>query len=209
MKPLDLTGQKFGRWTVLFLGNHRGHLRYWRCRCECGTEKEIYAGSLKDGRSLSCGCLSIEKLKVIKATHGHTRGYKTTPEYRAWRHMNTRCYNPNCPMFYRYGGRGIQVCDRWRDSFEVFLADVGPRPSPNHSINRIDNDGNYEKGNVCWTTNQEQCRNRSSNHFITANGVSRSLTEWSELTGIGGPTIRKRLKLGWPPERAVSEPVRR
>jgi hypothetical protein len=131
-----------------------------------------------------------------------------SPEYRAWSSMLSRCSNPKVPKFPRYGGRGIAVCARWRESFENFLADVGRRPSSEHSIDRWpNNDGNYEPGNVRWATLEEQGRNRSVNRMLTLNGVTLCITEWSEKTGLPYHVIWGRLKLEWSDECALTVPL--
>lgn len=125
--------------------------------------------------------------------------------YYAWYHMIRRCSDPLDPAFMRYGGRNITVCMRWRKSFHAFAEDVGERPSPRHSIDRIDNNGNYEPGNVRWATRKEQQRNRKGNHLVNANGITRSVAEWSEALGVSWATVAERLKHGWSPERAVTQ----
>ncbi len=121
--------------------------------------------------------------------------------------MVQRCHNPKNHAYSRYGGRGIEVCQRWRDSFVDFMADVGPRPSLAHEIDRIDNEKGYAPGNVRWATSKQQGRNRSTNHRITALGETLCIVEWSERTGLSKETIRQRLKRGWSPERAVTAPL--
>lgn len=131
-------------------------------------------------------------------------------EHRCWATMLSRCYNPNRDNYQHYGGRGITVCDEWRNSFAAFFAHVGLKPTPKHSIDRFPNkNGNYEPGNVRWANQSEQCRNQRDNRIITANGESITLAEWAERTGISKDAIRVRLGLGWTPERAISEPVER
>jgi hypothetical protein len=132
-----------------------------------------------------------------------------TPIAAVWRAMIARCHNEKNGAYYRYGGRGIQVCQRWRESFEAFLADMGPRPSPKHQIDRINNDGNYEPGNCRWATVIVNSRNRSDNNRLTFNGETKTLAEWSEITGIPYGTLWKRLKDGWTAERALTESLRR
>lgn len=136
--------------------------------------------------------------------HGDTRGGRISPEYRIWRGIKTRCLNPSDHSYPGYGGRGITICDRWRDSFEDFLADVGRRPSPKHSIDRINNDGSYEPGNVRWATPTEQQLNKMNNAVLTLNGVTRCQSEWSALTGVSQVTISARLRRGWIVEQALT-----
>lgn len=132
-----------------------------------------------------------------------THGRKGTPEYRSWGAMRTRCNNPNIAAYYRYGGCGITVCDRW-DKFENFLADMGPRPSLSHTLDRIDPHGNYEPGNVRWATKKMQGRNRRNTAWITAYGTRMSLGDWAEAHGLSEETIRWRVTKGWSPEASVA-----
>jgi len=161
---INLTGERFGRWVVLEMvqERHRGQL-CWRCRCDCGTEEMLPGFILRSGKSKSCGCLRRE-MGVARGgasrRHGEGMNGKETPEYRAWTNMLSRCRNPNHKMYPDYGGRGISVCKRWELAYENFLTDVGRRPTEFHSIDRINNDGNYEPGNVRWATYQEQNRNQ-------------------------------------------------
>jgi len=138
-------------------------------------------------------------------THGATVNRQPTPEWNSWRGMVERCTNPNHKHWAHYGGRGIRVCDRWL-GFAAFLADMGAKPTPEHSIDRINNDGNYEPGNCRWATRHEQARNKSTTRHITAHGKTLTLTEWGRTSGIPVPTIHERLRHGWDTERAVTEP---
>ena len=145
----------------------------------------------------------------LRRAGGKVRG-KPTPEFRVWTAIKTRCYNPNFKDFYRYGGRGIIVCERWLHSFQNFLADMGPRPSAKHSIDRFpDNDGNYEPGNCRWATGKEQSRNRRSNRILAHNGESLTIVEWSERTGVPHDTLIARIEAGWDIETAMSKPVKK
>lgn len=184
----DLTGKVFGRWTVLRLIEH--HRTKWLCRCECGLERAVYPSPLISGRSTGCArgrcnCRYINGNRTGKAgysEHGprvQTRkprspqGRRTRlPEYAAWRSMKSRCLNPNVKYFEHYGGRGITVCPPWLNSSEQFIRDMGPRPSPKHSLDRIDNDGNYEPSNCRWATKQEQRQNQRSKKKVQADLAS-------------------------------------
>lgn len=198
----DITGRKFGRLTVTKHSHRKGAHQFWLCRCDCGNDKAVRTDHLQQGRVRSCGCLHKELASKRAATHR----LSGTVMHRLWLGMHNRCRNPNEPGYKNYGGRGIDVCERWR-TFENFLADMGPRPSDDHSIERIDNDRGYEKSNCRWATNKQQCNNQRRNKRITAFGRTKNLGQWSEETGIERRTISFRLKSGWPPEEAVATPV--
>lgn len=132
-----------------------------------------------------------------------------TPEYTVWAGMVQRCEDVKCKSYPRYGGRGIKVCKQWRYSFVAFVRDVGPRPSPQHSLDRINNNGNYEPGNCRWATAQEQQRNSRWTRRLTFKGQTKCLVEWATVTGIEFRTLWKRLDLGWSVAKALSTPVRR
>jgi hypothetical protein len=160
----DLTGQRFGSWTVLTMtAERRGRNVVWLCRCDCGQQVYVDGGNLRSGISKNCGCHRRDVLIACNAVHGLASRENTHELFHTWLHMIDRCENPNNPDFYLYGGHRIpvMVCERWRTSFPNFLADMGERPSPKHSIDRYpDTNGNYEKSNCRWATPRQQRRNQ-------------------------------------------------
>jgi len=195
----DLAGRVVGRWTVVeYVGKS-----YWKCRCECGTVKNVFTGNLTASKTLSCGCLRKEVVSVTSRTHGLSK----TAEYRVWAGMKRRCQNKNDKAYADYGGKGVTVCQQWSDSFESFLADVGKRPSAKHEIDRIDNSKGYEPGNCRWATRSAQANNKTNNRPITFNGTTQTLAAWGRATGIGSVTIQFRLDHGWTIERALTTPA--
>jgi hypothetical protein len=196
----NLDGQRFGRLVVI--NEIQGHKRKQMvaCRCDCGNTKAVRASSLLRGDTRSCGCLSREILVARSTKHAMTE----TPEYRAWVAMNNRCRNARQKGYHRYGGRGIKVCSRWVHSFDNFYADMGPRPSQKHSIDRIDNNGDYAPENCRWATATEQGNNRESNHNISWNGETRTIVTWARTRGIKASTISKRISCGHSPQDAIA-----
>jgi len=203
-KFIDRTGQKIGRLTfVKPNGRDRfGHL-LWLVKCDCGKTLTRLGSSIVGGRISSCGCLFREVLLRTHSTHRHSFGGRITQEYRAWTNMKQRCLNPKSLNFVNYGGRGIKVCDKWIHSFENFFQDMGPKPSAVFSIERINNNGNYEPSNCKWASRREQNINRRNTGFFTALGQSKTIRQWSELTGLPIGTIRSRIKHGFLPDEVV------
>lgn len=201
-RRVDLTGQKFHRLTVIGMVTVNGK-GACECICDCGAKKTVDSYGLRSGQTKSCGCYNREIASIRHKTHGLRRA----PEYAVWRAMLQRCEDKNQPFFFRYGGRGISVCERWH-SFENFIADMGRRPSSMHTIERGRNDGNYEPSNCYWATRKEQARNRSSSRIVTIAGVSKTLAEWSEISGIRSVTIAWRLRHGYPESLLLSPAVK-
>jgi hypothetical protein len=199
---VDLTGQRFGRLTVIRRGQNgsRGEVRWW-CECSCGKSCVLVFGfSLRGGDTKSCTCLTRERF----LSHGRS----SSPEHKAWIALKQRCSNPKLSSYPYYGGRGIRVCERWMNSFENFLTDMGPRPSAEHSIDRLDVNGNYEPSNCIWSDPRQQARNKRNSLLVAHNGETLHINEWSERTGINPATLRKRLlTLSWTPKRAFETPA--
>lgn len=208
-KFTDITGLRFGRWTVLRYSHSDQHrFTQWECRCECGTVRVVSRQGLRSGKSQSCGCLHVERHTARLITHGMTND--PTGTYRVWKQIISRCNCPSATHFNHYGGRGIKVCDAWsgREGFATFARDMGTRPSPTHSIDRIDVNGNYEPGNCRWATNRDQCRNKRTTHILTHEGESLCVTDWAAKRGWKVEVIHTRLRLGWSVEKTLSEPVK-
>lgn len=200
----DISGHRFGLLTVIAPISKIPSGVCWLCRCDCGNECLMSGHNFRWGKSKSCGCLRLARVKETNSTHGMSN----TPTHKVWLSMRTRCENPNDKRFDRYGGRGITVCDRWQD-FEAFLADMGERPSLAHSIDRIDNDGSYTPENCRWATSTQQVRNRSTTLLQEYNGITKPLADWADELGISYQTLFQRIhKLNWPIDRAMTEPVR-
>lgn len=210
---LNLIGQTYGRLTVTSRTTPPGESPFWVCACSCGSKTIVPSNSLRTGNTKSCGCLQRERAAETqrrRITHGHTRNRTSSPEYRAWLGIHSRCTDPNNKSWPRYGGRGITVCIRWK-TFETFFEDMGKRPvgtqgkRARYSIDRINNGGNYEPLNCRWASVATQQTNRSNNRNITVDGVTHCLREWSRISGVGWATIRYRIDHGWGPKRAIHQ----
>lgn len=173
--------------------------------CDCGRRHEASVSAVVSGQIRSCGCLQLERVTASIRQRATTHGMsKSAPEYYVWGSLKQRCLNPNVRNWADYGGRGIKVCDRWRDSFEAFYADMGPRPSPSHSIDRIDNDGDYTPQNCQWSALQFQAVNRRCNIVVECQGRQMALSEAARISGVKYSTARMRLKKGWSVEAALT-----
>lgn len=185
----NLAGRQFGRWTVLDQWERRRRPSgvtaiYWRCLCSCGREGWQSSSTLGSGNSRSCGCLKDEVCIKRSTTHGQASRKSRSREYSSWACMLNRTYNPNSKCYDRYGGRGVKVCDRWKDSFENFFADMGNKPSPDLSLDRIDPNGDYIPSNCRWASITTQARNKSTTINVNYQGTTMSLAEACELAGV-------------------------
>lgn len=206
------SGQVFGRITVI---EYHGKKK-WRCRCSCGQTLNINGSSLLQGNTKSCGCYKIDLVAAMNRSHGLTE----TSEYSAWCHLKARCLNKNNPAYPDYGGRGIMVCERYRESFANFLVDIGPKPAMELSLDRTNNDLGYSCGvcqecqangwpfNIRWATASQQILNSSRAHFVTFNDETLPISEWAVRLGVNVGTLSQRLKK-YPPEIAFTKPKKR
>lgn len=210
---IDLTGQKFGKLTVIerspdHIQTSGKHITMWRCRCECGKEINTYTQTLRNGEAKSCGCL---RRNIIEK-----HGMSNTKLFRIWSGIKSRCYNLNNKKYQDYGARKIIMCPSWLDKdngFNNFYNDVSKLShfgEQGYSINRIDNNGNYEPSNVEWSTYIEQNNNRRNNRFIEYNGEIHTIAEWARKTGIKANALRIRIdRLRWDIQQAFTTPVKK
>ena len=201
MRPSkDLTNQKFGRLTAIKRIKSKKNAK-WLCKCDCGNTVEVYAFNLTRGNTKSCGCYHKDRTSEAKLIHGE----RYTRLFNIWAGMKARCYNKTDPSYKNYGGRGISVCEEWRKSFVNFrdwAKSNGYKDSL--TIDRIDNNGNYCPENCRWATAKQQSNNRRSNVYVTINGETHTVTEWSEINGISYHTIASRRRKGWSDVDAVT-----
>lgn len=209
-KFIDLTSRRFGRLIVVRRVNNNkwGHV-LWLCGCDCGKEKIVVGTSLKNADIQSCGCLQ-KNITIQRSTkHGHSKRGKVSKTYRTWYAMTQRCTNPKHRHYHNYGGRGVKVCERWI-KFENFLEDMGESPAQYHSIDRINNCGNYDKQNCVWADRKQQARNKRNNHLETYDNRTQCLASWAEEYGIKYKTLCSRILIhNWSIEKALTTPVRR
>lgn len=209
--PIDITGQRFTFLQVLRLTEQRasGGARLWLVRCDCGKEFMASASGLRSEHVTKCrSCATRMCRPALK--HGHAVKGHISPEYKAWTEMLDRCLNQNNHAFNSYGGRGIKIHPPWTTrgtGFVLFLAEIGPRPSKKHMLDRIDNEGSYVPGNIRWATRGESNRNKRSNIRIRINDQMMTVAEWAREKGLPEYLIYRRLKDGWPSEIAVCAPL--
>ena len=199
---IDLKGQKFGKLTVIERAENKGKNTRWLCLCECGNKTIVHAISLRSGSTKSCGCYKSIAPKLSNTKHGMSH----TTTHKIWCDIKSRCFCLNDPAYKNYGGRGITMCDRWKNSFEAFYEDVSKLPHFNEkgfTLDRIDNDGNYEPNNVRWVDRITQGNNKRNNRLISYNGETHTMAEWAKIKGLNYKTLSCRLYDGWDISRAL------
>ena len=203
-KLVDLTGQRFGRLTVIERAENKQNCTTWRCKCECGSIRIVRSCSLRSGRTKSCGCFQKEQITKILKTHGQAKGNHTRL-YNIYHGMKDRCYKKSAKAFNKYGGRGITVCEEWRNSFEAFYEwAMANGYADNLTIDRIDGTKGYTPENCRWVTYKAQGNNTSRNHLITYNSKTQTLAQWSEEIGIKYGTLTARIYRGWDIHKALT-----
>lgn len=206
-KLVDLTGQRFTRLCVLKRGTPKQDGKYfrptWDCICDCGSTKTILEKCLKSGHTKSCGCLQRDTASEYSRTHGLSH----LPEYDTWCHIIARCEKPDGKSWNNYGGRGITMCPQWRESFECFLQDMGRKPTPQHTIERVNNDKGYSPDNCIWATMAVQNTNKRNIRYFTLDGETLHMTDWAHRLGTRTATIVKRLNRGWTIRQALLTPI--
>ena len=201
----DLVGQVFERLTVIeYIGRNNLGKNVWKCLCQCGTYKNIVQGSLITGLTRSCGCL-YKETRQGRRVHGKCG----TSIYIIYNNMIRRCYNIKDNHYHNYGGRGIKVCDRWLESFQNFYDDMGDPPSKDHSLDRIDNDGDYCPENCRWADNITQANNKTDTKYVDYEGERVPLSILCRKKNVPYKLIYDRLRWGWDLDKALNTPVRK
>ena len=205
MRPLDLTGQRFGRLTAIErIGSTERGSALWRCKCDCGNEKAVSAAILRSGNIKSCGCFRSEYMSATRSSHRMTG----TRIYKTWLGVKSRCYRKGDKEYANYGGRGIKVCEEWH-TFEPFYEwAMNSGYADGLTIDRINVNGDYTPENCRWATRKEQSNNKRTCRMITYNGETKNLTQWAEMYEMRADTLSYRLRKGWDIERALTEKVK-
>lgn len=202
MKLIDLSGQRFGKLTAIqCVGRTEARQAIWRCKCDCGNEKDVRASCLRNGDARSCGCLQRMVSKEVNTKHGEAHSRL----HHIWSSMKGRCHNPKSHAFEHYGARGIIVCDEWQEYTNFRDWAIANGYTEGLSLDRIDNDKGYSPDNCRWTTMKEQSNNRRSNHVITFEGETHTLEEWAKIKGLKYGTLSSRInRYHWSIEKALA-----
>lgn len=198
---IDYIGKRFGRLLVINSAPSLPKKRRWLCKCDCGNEYTVITAKLNNGHVRSCGCMRSETARARMQTHKMSGSIT----HKRWKSMLSRCFTVNSKSYPRYGGRGITVCAQWKDSFEIFLRDMGECPDDGLTLERKETDGNYEPSNCKWATRKEQNRNTSRNRLLEYHGEKRCVSEWAEILGLSVNTIYKRIYAGKSDEEALAK----
>lgn len=203
----EMKNKRFGRLLVISRhGSDKRNNATWLCQCDCGNTSIVSTAGLNKGHTNSCGCIHRERMANLTKTHGQSH----SKAWNSWMKAKDRCFNSKHIAFHKYGGAGISMCDRWKNSFESFYADMGDPPTSTHSLDRIDNSKGYEPENCRWASKKQQSDNSSWPRLITFRGETKNLSEWSKSLGMDINSVRTRIKiLGWSVERALTEPPRK
>lgn len=200
-KRIDVSGHRFGMLVAISAVNGVKGMAKWLCACDCGASSIVAVANLRSGHTTSCGCKRFAKQVEIPK--------RSRREHSIWSNIVQRTTNQNCKEYKWYGARGIRMHEEWRTSFDAFLKYVDGLPKAGTTLDRIDNNGNYEPGNLRWATHKEQSNNARSNRIIEFNGKTMTLSQWADATGIPSPTLGARInRLKWPIERALTTPLR-
>lgn len=202
---IDLTGQQFGRLSVIQMDGKKRNHAAWLCQCQCGRSTRVSSNNLRSGMTQSCGCLNRERVSAALAESSTTHGKRHTRVYNIWLNMKQRCTNPRNDHYPAYGGRGITVCTRWLNSFEAFYEDMGDPPSDIHTIDRENVHGNYEPANCRWLPREAQASNTQRSVLLTFQGRTQTAKQWAIELGIRPGTIARRARSGWAVERVLSK----
>jgi hypothetical protein len=200
----EMVGKKIGSLTVISFSEIRNGRSYWNVICDCGESKNVRIDALKPNST--CNKCKSNKQRLRMLEHGDTH----TMIYDIWRGIKARCNNPKSPCYNRYGGRGIKICDEWSKSYKKFKDYVSKLDNfglKGYSLDRINNDGNYEPGNVRWADAKTQANNKCTNHYLSLNGKTQTITQWSRELNIKPNTLRNRIQMGWPDIEVLTRPI--
>lgn len=203
---IDMTGQHYGRYTVLeYIGQNKDHKAVWKCRCECGTIKNVSGKDLRSGNTKSCGCYNRDKAMQNPALWKPKHGLSKHPLHQVWSDIKTRCYNKKDRSYKWYGARGIKLCDVWMDFKAFYEWSIKNGYENGLTLDRINPNGNYSPDNCRWVGMKIQQNNRRNNKMLNINGVSKTMSEWADEYDVNYRLVKSRIRAGWTPEKALSQ----